>query len=80
MLNTIVERSGSENTAGILRRFSRKAQTSGVVKRVRSIRYAKRTPSPTRIRREALTRIKRTEAFTKLAKLGREPKAKGRRS
>jgi ribosomal protein S21 len=74
-----VSRKDNEHIGGLLRRFSRRSQSSGTVKRVRSIRYHKRAPSENRVKQEALTRIARTAAYTKLWKLGREPVKKGRR-
>ncbi len=79
MINVEIERQGTENTAGLLRRFSRKSQSSGVVKRVRSIRYSKRKPSHAKIKLEALTRIKRTAEYIELFKMGREPQQKKRK-
>jgi ribosomal protein S21 len=74
-----VSKKDNEHIGSLLRRFSRRSQSAGTVKRVRSIRYHTRTSSENRIKREALTRLDRTAEYTKLWKLGREPVKKGRR-
>jgi ribosomal protein S21 len=80
MINVEVQRHGNENVAGLLRRFSRKMQSSGVVRRVRGLRYHSRTPSASQQKKDALTRIKRTEHYVELYKQGREiPSRKKRR-
>jgi len=78
MINVEVERHGNENVAGLMRRFSRKVQSSGVIKRMRRLRYHKRTPSHTAAQRDALTRINKTEKYIELYKMGREPQTKKR--
>ncbi len=79
MINVEVERHGNENIGGLMRRFSRKMQSSGIVRRVRSIRYHKRKPSRTKIKKDALTRIKKTEKYIEMYKMGRKMPTKGRR-
>lgn len=80
MIHTEVVRHGNENVGGLMRRFSRKVQSNGVVKRVRGLRYYARTLSAAKQKQAALNRIKRTEHYTEMAKQGREvPGAKKRR-
>jgi ribosomal protein S21 len=78
-INAEVTKKDGEHIGGLLRRFSRRSQGAGTVKRVRSIRYHKRAPSDNRTKEDALTRIHRTAEYQKLWKLGREPVKKGRR-
>lgn len=80
MINVEIERHGNENVGGLMRRFSRKMQSSGVVRRVRSLRYHKRNVSKAKQKQEALTRIERTKKYMELFKEGRKPEQKkGRR-
>lgn len=79
MIHTEVVRHGGENVGGVLRRFTRKVQSSGVVKRVRGIRYHTRTLSDAKLKQSALKRIERTKTYTELQKLGREIPSKKRR-
>lgn len=62
-----------------MRRFSRKVQSSGVVKRVRSLRYFKRKPSAAQVRKDALIRAERTAEYLELYKEGREVDQKKKR-
>lgn len=79
MINVEVQHHGNESTTSLMRRFSRKSQSSGVVKRMRSIRYHEKAASATQRKKNALARIKRTETYVKLTKEGREPPTKKKR-
>ena len=79
MTNIEVQRHGNENVAGLMRRFSRKVQSSGVIRRVRSLRYHKKNLSGTQQKKDALTRMERTQKYVSLYKLGREMPNKKRR-
>jgi len=70
-INVEVERVGTENNLGVLRRFSRRVQGSGVLPRVRSIRYNKRNESRLTRKKRTLKSIKRKEEFDLLVKLGK---------
>ncbi len=71
MINVQVKRHGNENVGGLMRRFSRKMQSSGVVRRVRDLRYHKRNISETKKKKDALTRIEKTAKYIEMYKLGR---------
>lgn len=73
MINVEVIRNPGENAMGVVRRFSRKVQSSGVIPRVRSIRSSTRVQSPYKVKMRALTLIKRREAMAELIKLGKAP-------
>jgi ribosomal protein S21 len=79
MINAEVQRHGNENIGGLMRRFSRKMQSSGVVKRAKSLRYFKRSASEARTKKDALLRMERTKKYVELFKEGREPEEKKRR-
>lgn len=79
MINVEVERHGNENVGGLMRRFSRKMQSSGVIKRVRGLRYHKRKDSDARRKKEALVRIDRTEKYVEMFKEGRKMDSKNKR-
>lgn len=72
MINVEVQRHGNENVGGLMRRFSRKIQSSGIVRHVRGLRYHKRNASDAKRKKDALVRIKRTEEFQQLYKEGRK--------
>jgi ribosomal protein S21 len=79
MINVEVQRHGNENIGGLMRRYTRRMQSSGIVRRIRGIRYFKRSPSATQMKKDALTKIKRTDEYVKLYKEGREMPTKRRR-
>jgi len=79
MINVEVERHGNENVGGLMRRFSRKMQSSGVVRRVRGLRYHSRNLSDSKQKKDALNRIDRTEKYLDLFKQGRKIPTKGKR-
>jgi hypothetical protein len=79
MINVEITRNAGENALGTLRRFSRKVQSSGVIPRKRSLRYATRTQSAYKVKTRALTLIKRRADMAELIKLGKAPAATDRK-
>jgi hypothetical protein len=73
MINVEITRNPNENAISIIRRFSRKVQTSGVIGRKRSIRYSGRTQSPYKIKQKAMKAIARKAALAELVKQGKAP-------
>ncbi len=58
---------------GVIRRFTRKVQGSGVIPRVRSLRSATRVQSHYKTKQRTLTLIKRRADMAELVKLGKAP-------
>lgn len=79
MINVEITRNPGENSLGILRRFSRKVQSSGVIPRMRSIRFSDRTQSPYKVKQKALKSIARKTEMAELIKLGKAPIKPARR-
>ena len=73
MINVEITRNPGENALGVIRRFSRKVQSSGVIPRKRSLRYATRTQSPYKVKMKTLKTIKRRKEQAELVKLGKAP-------
>ena len=71
MINAEVTRTGNENSLNLIRRFTKKVQGSGVLPRVRSIRYASRKASEYVKQKKTLKVIKRREEVAELIKLGK---------
>ena len=82
MANTNVEvtKNNNENTVNLVRRFTKRVQGAGILRRVRGIRYAERDFSKFVTKKAALKRISKTAEIEKLKKEGKfiEPK-RGRR-
>lgn len=71
MINVEVTKQGAENTMGTIRRFTKRVQGSGVLRRARAIRYFKRGQSKYVKKVQALNKIKKREKFNELVKLGK---------
>lgn len=78
MINVQIERNQNENSLSILKRFTRRVQSAGVLPRVRSLRYNDRNQSYYNRKKRALTVLKRKEETQKLIKLGKIPEKMGR--
>ncbi|MEK7477803.1 MAG: hypothetical protein AAB645_00335 [Patescibacteria group bacterium] len=68
---TEVKRTGNESNANLLRRFSRRVQSSGVLRRAKRLRFASRRKSPLKKKNDALKKIIKRAATEKLRKLGK---------
>ncbi|HEY4515690.1 MAG TPA: 30S ribosomal protein S21 [Candidatus Paceibacterota bacterium] len=71
--NVEIVKSGLENNLSIIRKFTKKVQGSGVLSRLRSIRYSQRTLSDYVKKKKALKRIKRREVVREAIKMGKMP-------
>lgn len=71
MINVEVSRHGTENSMGVLRRFTKRVQGSGILPRVRSLRYNKRDLSHYKTKMKTLKSIKRKIEIQELIKLGK---------
>ncbi|MFA6404477.1 MAG: hypothetical protein WCW03_00495 [Candidatus Paceibacterota bacterium] len=73
MLNVQINKNPNENNLGILRRFSRKVQSAGVIPRMRSLRYSSRTQSHYKIKQCTLKKIIKRANLAELIKQGKAP-------
>ena len=71
MINAEVVKTGNENNLNIIRRFTKKVQGSGVLPRVRSIRYAGRKASEYVKKKKTLKVLRRREEVAELIKMGK---------
>ena len=71
MINVEVQKNNNENPTSLIRRFTKKVQGSGVLPRVRSIRYASRKASEYVKKKKTLKVIKRREEVAELIKMGK---------
>lgn len=76
--NVEVSRNSSESNASLLKRFTRRVQESGVLPRVRSLRYAERNKSEYVRKKKALKVIAKREKVKELIKLGKMAERRGR--
>ena len=73
MINVEINRNPGENSVNILRRFSRKVQSSGVIPRMRSLRFKTRVLSSYKVKVKTLKTLKRRSDMAELVKLGKAP-------
>ena len=73
MANTVVEikKNPNENNSSVLRRFSRRIQESGIIRKVKGARYNLRKESKLKMKKSALRRIIKRQEIEKLRKLGK---------
>ena len=73
MAQTVIEvrKNPNENNLGVLRRFSRRIQESGIIRKVKSSRYNERKESKLKIKKSALRRLERRQEIEQLKKLGK---------
>lgn len=73
MAKTVIEvrKNPNENNSSVLRRFSRRIQESGIIRKVKSSRYNVRKESKLKIKKSALKRMARRKEIEKLKKLGK---------
>jgi len=69
--NVEVTKTGTENSMGVLRRFTKRVQGSGVLPRVRSLRYKQRNQSTYKRKVATLKKLNRRKEVDLLIKLGK---------
>jgi len=77
--NVQVERNNNESSANVIRRFQKRVQNSGIVRRLRDERYHKRTKSENVRRVTRLKKLARKTEYERLYKLGKTTEPTGRR-
>lgn len=76
MINVEVTKNANENNLGVIRRFTKKVQGSGILPKVRSLRYNQRILSAYKTKQKTLSSITRRAEIAELIKMGKmaEPK------
>ena len=77
-INAEVQKSGSENALSVIRKFSRRVQSTGLVKQVRNRRYFARDTSKIVKKKRALKMLKRRAEYRQLVKEGKIAEAPSR--
>ncbi|MDP2649960.1 MAG: hypothetical protein Q8P16_00130 [bacterium] len=70
-VNVKVTKGGNENTGAILRKYTQRMRSAGIVQHMRKVRYRARPASPTARKKAALRKLERREEFEKLIKEGK---------
>ena len=79
MINAEVTKNNNENTTSLIRRFTKKVQGAGILRRVRSIRYFERDNSHFKKKAQRLRKIERQAEYEQLYKQGKVEEQRGRR-
>ena len=72
-INVEVQKNGAENNLSLIRKFTKRVQGSGVLPRLRSIRYSSRVLSDYVKKKKALKKLRRREEVQEAIKMGKMP-------
>ncbi len=78
-VNVQVTKNEKESSANVIRRFTKRMQNAGIVRRMRDNRYYERTKSDNVRRTSRLKKLAKKEAYERDLKLGKIPERRGRR-
>lgn len=70
VISVAVVKNDTESTPTLIRRFSKRVQGSGLIRKAKSLRYHTRTQSKTKKRSAALRRIAREEKRATMERAG----------
>ncbi len=71
VINAEVIKNGHESNVNLIRRFTKKIQSAGILPRIRSIRYSSRKASEYVKKKQTLKSLKRKEEIALLIRLGK---------
>jgi ribosomal protein S21 len=71
MINVNIQKNATESASSVLRRFTKKVQESGVLNRVRSIKYSARNLSYFKKKKATLEKLRRQLEREQMIKLGK---------
>lgn len=77
--NVQVEKNNNESSANVIRRFQKRVQNAGIIRRLRDGRYHKRVKSDNVRRTARLKKLVKKTEYERLYKLGKTPEAPTRR-
>ncbi|MEK7669111.1 MAG: hypothetical protein AAB350_00770 [Patescibacteria group bacterium] len=72
-INVEVTKSGNDNNLGLIRKFTKRVQGSGILSRLRSRRYSCRKLSEYVKKKKTLKKIKNKSKIRELIKMGKMP-------
>ncbi len=77
-VNVEVTKNGGEHNTSLIRKFTKKVQEAGILRRVRSIRYKDRNKSKFVTKKKTLSSLERRSKMEELVKLGKAPETSRR--
>lgn len=79
MINVEVTKNSNENPISLIRRFTKRVQGSGILPKVRSLRYNQRVLSHYKTKMKTLESLAHKKEIQELIKLGKMPEKPERR-
>lgn len=70
-INVEITKNGNDNNLGLIRKFTKRVQGSGILTRLRSRRYSSRKPSEYVKKKKTLKRISERSRIRELIKMGK---------
>jgi ribosomal protein S21 len=70
-INVEVKKNANENALSLIRRFQKRVQESGVLPRVRGIRYNERVQSDLKVKRARLKKLTNLEKYLVAKRMGK---------
>lgn len=70
-INVEINNTNNENSMSMMRKFTRKVRSSGVLKKSKSLRYNKRNESSFTTKKQALRSLAKKTEIERLIKLGK---------
>lgn len=70
-INVQVEKNQNESSANVIRRFTKRVQNAGIVRKVRGARYHARVKSRNVQKNARLKKLEKKEKYEELYKLGK---------
>ena len=70
MINVTVVKHGTENSMALIRRFQKRVQGAGIIRKVKASRYHERVKSKTKRRVSAIRRIVKKEKTLEMERMG----------
>lgn len=74
--NVVVSAGDKDNAMGLLKKFTQKMRSSGVVQRVKSIRYNERDLSAFKNKSEKMRKMEKLDKKERAIKLGKKPEGR----
>ncbi len=78
-VNAEVVKTGSENNLSLIRKFTKRVQGSGILPRLRKIRYSSRKQSEYVKKKMTLKRLEAQKELQEMIKMGKAPQERGPR-
>lgn len=71
MIQVEVTKNNNETSSSIIRRFTKRVQESGIIRRAKSLRYSERTKSDYVQKKKAIKRLNKRSETARLRRLGK---------